>query len=500
MNYCDGLSALTEELKNKTALIDGNDGKSLSYGDLQQRIINLSSWFSAQGIHPGEVIAIHLHNSIEAVIVHMAAQFCGAVSCLIDPLAQPKALEYYINDTQCSLFITHISRRDIPEKIFKATRIFVSGEWDAVMENPGTVSQCTTPVDWDENLVSYIYYTSGTTSRPKGVMLTPANHRNFFRICNRYWQPVDADSRHLCFVPFSHGFGSIFLIPLAINTGAQLYILRSFHPVKVLEIIDQYEITHLYGVPSHYKQLLRLPDCSRVLKKLRMAFCAAAKLEHQVMLEWEKLAGFTLDEGYGLIETTGGIIWRVGIASRGTGHMGELPDSALIEIGIMSEEGKLLEQGAIGEIVIRGKSVMRGYLNKPEENARVFIDGWFRTGDLGYISSDRHLFMTGRVKDIINIAGIKISPYEVEEVLNNHEDVAQAIVVAAEDKTYGEVVKAFVVKKAGAVISERELVKYAGQHLINFQVPREIVFIERFPVNTMGKIDRKKLGTGVIQY
>lgn len=175
--------------------------------------------------------------------------------------------------------------------------------------------------------------------------------------------------------------------------------------------------------------------------------------------------------------------------------MGECPDTSLIEIGILDEDGNRLERGSEGEIAVRGKSVTSGYLDMPEENARTFHDGWFRTGDKGCVSEDGHLFMTGRIKDIINIAGIKISPFEVESVLNEHPEVSEAVVVSSEDPLYGEVVKAFVVAVPGRAPTERELVKYASQHLINFQVPKRIEFVESFPLNNMGKVDRKALRT-----
>ena len=178
-----------------------------------------------------------------------------------------------------------------------------------------------------------------------------------------------------------------------------------------------------------------------------------------------------------------------------TGHVGECPDPALVEIGILDEDGNRLEAEQEGEISVRGASVTKGYLNLPEENARVFAGGWFRTGDKGRIDRNRQLFMTGRIKDIINIAGIKISPFEVEAVLNDHPHIEQSVVVATDDKLYGEVVKAFVIPKGDAVLGERELIKYAAQHLINFQVPKQIVFVKEFPLNNMGKVDRKALRT-----
>jgi long-chain acyl-CoA synthetase len=267
--------------------------------------------------------------------------------------------------------------------------------------------------------------------------------------------------------------------------------MRAFHPQRVLDAVGTYGITHMYGVPSHYQQMLRMGPAAQVLRGLRMAFCAAAKLEHGLMLEWERQTGVLLCEGYGLIETCCGITWRVGTPSLGTGHMGPCHD--LIDIAILDENDAPLPAGTTGQIAVRGRSVMQGYLNDPEATRRVMVDGWFKTGDQGHVSADGELFMTGRIKDIINIAGIKVSPYEVEAVLDEHPAVLQSAVVPATDALYGEVVKAFVRLHPGQTLSERELIRFASQKLINFQVPKTIQFVEAFPVNNMGKLDRKRL-------
>jgi len=297
----------------------------------------------------------------------------------------------------------------------------------------------------------------------------------------------------MAFVPFSHGFGTVFLVPLTLRTGAQLFIMRAFHPQRVLDAVAQHGITHMYGVPSHYQQMLRMGPAAQVLRGLRMAFCAAAKLEHALMLEWERQTGVLLCEGYGLIETCCGITWRVGTPSLGTGHMGPCPDDEFIELAILDENDAPLPTGTTGQIAVRGRSVMKGYLDDPESTRRVMVDGWFKTGDQGTISADRQLFMTGRIKDIINIAGIKVSPYEVEALLDEHPAVLQSAVVPTSNALYGEVVKAFVRLRPGHSLSERELIRFASQKLINFQVPKTVEFVDAFPLNNMGKLDRKRL-------
>jgi long-chain acyl-CoA synthetase len=440
-------------------------------------------------------VVLHLYNSIDAIVAHMATHYLGGISCFVDALVQPKSLAHYIRTTECRVLLTHCDRTCIAmdEGTLAATQVVGAGEIGARANKSAPPACPPQPYVFDANEPAMVYFTSGTTSIPKGVVLSVGNHANFVRICDRYWQPVDASSRHLAFVPFSHGFGTVFLVPLALRTGSQLFIMRAFHPQRVIDAIERYAITHIYGVPSHYQQLLRMGAAVALLKGLRMAFCAAAKLEHGLMLEWERQTGVMLCEGYGLIETCCGITWRVGTPSLGTGDMGPCPARDLIEIAILDENDAPVAAGVIGQIAVRGPSVMKGYLNDPDGTRRVMVDGWFKTGDQGYLSADNQLFMTGRIKDIINIAGIKVSPYEVEAVLDDHPAVLQSAVVPTSDALYGEVVKAFVRLRPGQSLTERELIRFASQKLINFQVPKSVEFVESFPLNNMGKLDRKRL-------
>ncbi len=494
MNYCDALIQLSPDVLAKPAFHEVDSGESLTFGALRTSMLQWRQHYDSKGIRPGDVVAIHLFNGLDFILAHMAAQHLGAVSCLLDPLAQPKSLPYFQEKTRAKLLITHLPPPQLLPETFQLSEV----SYPAVFGAEAKIQPTLAPPpahDWDLQATCYIYFTSGTTSAPKGVELTQENHANFFRIAERYWKPSDEHSKHIAFVPFSHGFGSIFLIPWTIRTRSELHIMRSFHPSKVAETIEKVGITHIYGVPSHYQQLLRFPQFHPTLQKLEMAFCAAAKLENQTADEWKRITGTRLHEGYGLIETTGGVVWRVHRDAVRTGHVGECPPANLAEIGILSEDNTLLPPGEEGEICVKGRSVTKGYLAQPEENLRVFHDGWFRTGDKGLLSPDRQLFLTGRIKDIINIAGIKISPFEVESVLNDHPLVADSVVVASDDKLYGEVVKAFVVLKQPGGLSERELIKFASQHLINFQVPKQVEFLTQFPLNNMGKVDRKALRT-----
>lgn len=466
--------------------------REITFGAFFAGVKSIAAALHERGIGPGSSVAIHLYNSINAALLHMAVQYVGARSCWIDALVQPNALGFYTELTDSRILATHLDPTCVSAAV--DSRVEILPVDDITMLSKGNAEGAPdVPHSFEPEDVCYVYFTSGTTNQPKGVMLTGENHRYFNKICDTYWQPVTRASKHISFVPFSHGFGTVFLLPLAIRTASELYIMRAFHPLRVVSAIEQFNITHIYGVPSHFQQLLRYPDPNRTLRKLEMAFCAAAKLEHELMLAWADATDTILCEGYGLIETCCGVIWRVGSPSLGTGHMGPCPDPELVEIDILDSNFKSVGREKVGQIAVRGRSVMKGYLKNPEETRRAIRDGWFLSGDEGYISTDNQLFMTGRIKDIINIAGIKVSPYEVEAVLLEHPDVAEVAVVAVPDALYGEVVKAYVRPEPGRAPTERILTQFASSHLINFQVPKHIEFIEKFPLNNMGKLDRKAL-------
>lgn len=202
--------------------------------------------------------------------------------------------------------------------------------------------------------------------------------------------------------------------------------------------------------------------------------------------------GFYLDEGYGLIETCTGVAFRRGKMPDRLGNIGNYPMD-LVSIEIADDSLNLLPPGERGEIVVRGECVMLGYLNKPEETRRAVQDGWFRTGDMGYKTPQNEIVLTGRIKDVINVAGIKVAPFEVEAALNEHPAVVESAVIGVEDEIYGEVVKAFVKKQDNNPLEERDLKLYLQKKLINFQIPKEIVFVDQFPRNNMGKTDKKAL-------
>jgi long-chain acyl-CoA synthetase len=345
---------------------------------------------------------------------------------------------------------------------------------------------------YKEDELAMLLYTSGSTSKPKGVMLPAGNFFVFLEKSNCSMYRYTKDDRILCFVPFSHGFGSVSILIPSLNGKAAIVFLRAFQPIKISNTILKENITHIFGVPTHYQQLLRYESIHDSLRKLKAAFVAAAPLSFETASAWRKVTGIYLDEGYGMSETTTLISTRMNMLPEPAGNVG-FPPKGIGEITAVDEEDRVCEDGIIGELRVRGRGIMLGYLNRPEETAERLKNGWMYTGDFGYRRSDGSFVICGRKNEVINIAGLKISPVEVEAAINSHEDVVDSAAVGIEDAVYGEVVKAFVILKENAKVTERDLIKYVSSKIANFKVPKYISFVHEFPRNNLGKIDKKAL-------
>lgn len=492
MNYCDDLFNTSKDWLDNTALVEVESGKRYTYRELQELTRALGNNLRKIGYKPGDIVTTHLYNSAEAVIAHLGIQYAGCITCLLDPLITVEGLTYYLEDTQTKCLMTHFNKEKLLAHVPDGVTIFELSEIKNLNTPKEVYQPLKEPFQFDKDEVAAIFYTSGTTSRPKGVMLSPKTFHSHLKIFSRgCYTYVPGDSL-LCFVPFSHGYGSKSIFIPCVHFGATFVIMRSFHPLKVVETIEKEKISHIFGVPSHYQQLLRRKEFYDPLKSLKAAFSAAALLKLETVLEWKEKIGYYLDEGYGLIETCTGVAFRRAGMPIKLGHIGTYPKD-LVDIEIIDDEFNSLPPGEQGEIVVHGDCVMNGYLNKPEETERVIRNGRFRTGDMGYKTEDDQIIMTGRIKEVINVAGIKVAPIEIEAELNEHPDVNESAVVGVDDELYGEVVKAFVKPQFGADQDARKLVVYLQKKLMNFQAPKSIVFVDDFPRNNMGKIDKKVL-------
>ncbi|WP_265444049.1 class I adenylate-forming enzyme family protein [Acetivibrio straminisolvens] len=491
MNYCNWLFDTQKQDLGREIIIDGETGKRLTFKELQTEVLKVANFLKSKGYEPGTVIATHLYNGAEAAIVFLAIEYIGCVACLVDPLFKADEVPYYIKDSASKCLVTHLEKEEIVGALTSEVDVVNVREIQEICEKD-EFEKPLSMYDFEENELALLLYTSGSTSTPKGVMLTTGCCYTFLRKNHQSMYRYEPDDRILCFVPFSHGFGSISVLIPALAYKAGIVFQRTFHPAKVAEMVLKENITHMLGVPTHYRQLLRYEPFISNLGKLKAAFCSAAPISCEVAKLWYEKTGIYLDEGYGMSEATTLITTRMSRLPSTSGDVGFWPEG-IISVDIVDDNDRVVENGAIGEIRVTGQGLMLGYLNRPAETSERLRNGYLYTGDLGYKNPDGSLVVCGRKTEFINVAGLKISPVEVETALNSHSDVIDSAAVGVEDEVYGEVVKAFVIKKQDSSLTERELIKYVSDKLANFKVPKYISFVKEFPRNNVGKVDKKAL-------
>jgi len=340
--------------------------------------------------------------------------------------------------------------------------------------------------------LAVLMYTSGTSGLPKGVILTYGNLQSDV---DASIQHANLQSRHtfLGVIPLFHAFGLTAMMLAPIQLGAPIVYIARFSPVATIAAIRRHNVSLMFGVPSMFAALLRLDDArSDDFAQMFAVISGGEPLSPAVREAFLKRFGTPLLEGYGLTETSPVVTLNTPTANR-PGSVGRpLPG---VEIRIVDEQGRALGTDEVGEVWLRGPMVTKGYYNLPEETASALTgDGFFKTGDLGRLDADGYLYITGRKKDLIIVAGEKVTPREVEEVLARHPSVAEAVVVGRKDPGRGEVVVAFVVPASGRTVNADELRSFCRQEgLMNFKIPREIVVIDELPRSPTGKVLKRIL-------
>jgi long-chain acyl-CoA synthetase len=331
-------------------------------------------------------------------------------------------------------------------------------------------------------------YTSGTTGRPKGVVLS---HRNLVanvessQSAGRF-RPED---NFLCLLPFFHTYAitGTFLLPFL--TGCKAILIDRFQPTKVLKLIEQQKVSCFMAIPSMYRVLAASEEQCDV-SALRFPISGGEPLPLAVANAFKERFGVDIYEGYGQTEAAPVVSLNVP-GGRKAGTVGRaLPN---VEIAIWNDRGQVVSPGEVGEIMVRGENVMVGYHNLPEETARTITDGWLHTGDLGQVDQEGYVSITGRKKELIISAGENIFPREIEELLARHPSAKEVAVIGVSDEVRGEVPKAFVIPQDGATPDAQELRKYCREHLANYKVPKVIEIVEDLPRTPSGKVLKRLL-------
>src|SRR4051812_38312276 len=476
------------------------DGPEVTYGQLQEQIEAVTAALRAGGVRAGEPVGIVLPNNLEFLVTFLATTWARAVAAPLNPGYKVEEFRFYLEDAGAKAVI--VSPGDHPAR--EAARQLQIPIWECALDAQGQVvvqrqtgtaapnpdSSAPTPND-----VALFLHTSGTTSRPKGVPLTHGNlMASIANIAATY--QLTTNDRTLIAMPLFHVHGLIGATLSTLHTGGAVIIPAKFSAGTFWQTAAKYGVTWYSAVPTMHQILLgRAAQDNAPRGGLRFIRSCSAALAPAVFHQMEERFGAPVLEAYGMTEAAHQMASNpLPPAPRKPGSVGQ---GTGVGIAILDDQGQILPAGKQGEVCIRGVNVMHGYLNNPEANASSFTNGYFRTGDQGILDESGFLMLTGRLKELINRGGEKISPLEVDAALLEHPAVAEAVSFAAPDAKYGEEVHAAVVLKA--IATPAEIQAFCSKRLADFKVPKVIHVADAVPRTATGKIQRRHVATHFLE-
>ena len=486
---------LVEVLENGAAdhpALVSPDGPTITYDSLRKQVARLMAQLKSFGIRREDRVAIVLPNGLE-VIASFLAVTGVATAAPLNAAYKPDEFEFYLDDTNAKAVITgpDAGQEAVDAAPKGAIHIVVTMDDDGEINFTGPSGATpSTDSDLGADDVALVLHTSGTTSRPKRVPLTHKNLTTSLRNVAATYS-LNQDDVSLCIMPLFHVHGLIASTLSTFYSGGTVVVPPRFNPMNFWPVVKDHGVTWYSAVPSMHQALLTRarsgkPDVPETLRFIRSC---SASLPPIVMDELESQFGVPVVEAYGMTEAAHQMSSNP--LPPGNRLPGAVGPGTGVEIEIMDEEGTLLLTGERGEVVIKGANVITGYENNPEANASSFTNGWFRTGDEGVLDADGFLTLTGRLKEMINRSGEKISPREIDEVLMDHPAVGEAVAFGVPHRIHGEEAAAAVVL-TGEVTTE-ELIAFCKEKLADFKVPRTIHVMEEIPRGPTGKISRRFL-------
>jgi long-chain acyl-CoA synthetase len=467
-------------------------GVETSYAGLNDRANRIANSLIRLGVQAGDHVALCAPNSADWLAFYFGVLKTGAVAVTMSALLKTSELEDSVNDSLPKIIYTYeeklgdlsgMKRPGVLENI-----ICPGGDLDfdrLVKSGSGSFKA----LERDRSDTAAILFTGGTTGIPKGVLLC---HENINAAIQNvmFNERSNEKDRALCFLPFNHVFGQMHIMNATILSSGCLELLPSFDMERVLGVMAAGKVTKLFAVPTVYVRLLSLDDLKEKLKNIRYCFSAAASMAAEIVRRWKDETGLAIHEAYGMTESSSMVTYnhyyRHMVGSVGTPVSG-------VELQIRDLKGNLQAAGEEGEICIRGRNIMKGYLNKPEETASVFWDNWFRSGDLGRLDDQGYLYIVDRLKDMIITGGENVYPREIEEVLFSLPEVEECTVIGLPDKEWGERVTAIIIPKPGMMVDTTELSVRLKTKLSPFKVPKEYHVVETLPKSAAGKILKREI-------
>ncbi len=521
----EALSRTAKRFPERPALFF--QGATITFSRLDDMVSRFAAALRAIGVKPGEKVALLLPNIVQTVVSSYGALRAGATVALNNPLYTDRELQHQYNDSGSKYLvcldvlvprmINLRSKTEITKIISCHIRDFLPFPLKQLFPFVRKGMHLKTPVapdvyefmdlikkyqpiadpykaKWEET--AFLLYTGGTTGVSKGVQLTHANlSSNVQQIRAWFNEFEDGNEIVVGCLPFFHSFGMTTAMNVGIFYGYGNVLVPKPEPKSVLEAISKYKATYLPAVPTMYNGMINFPDLKKYdISSLRGCFSGGAPLPLETIRQFEQLTGSQICEGYGLTETSPVATINPFGGKTKPGTIGlPIPNTLVKLVDVDDYNKEITTIGEPGELCIKGPQVTIGYINRPEENAIAFRDGWLLTGDIAVMDEEGYLSIVDRKKDMIISGGFNIYPRDVDEVLFAHPKVMEACVIGVPDAYSGERIKAFVVLKAGETATEEEIIEYCRQNLVKYKVPKYVEFVDSLPKSAVGKILRKEL-------
>jgi len=504
-------------------------GKKITYRELGSLVNRFATALYNLGIRKGDVVGLYLPNMPQFVIAYYGALKIGAVATGISPLFVERELEFQLSDSEAKAIVLLDALFPRFKKVWEKTKVKFAivarlGEYmpslkaflgkllkkiptaevprqpnvyffkelvEKTPEQPPSVE-----INPEEDL-AVLQYTGGTTGLPKGAMLTHMNLVSNAIGCSAWLQAKRGEDTGLSVLPFFHIYGMTVAMNFTIYAGATMVLLPRFDVVEVLKSIQKYKVTLFPGVPTMYALIVDHPEAKKYnLRSVKFCISGAAPLPPEVQKKFMEMTGAVLVEGYGLTEASPVTHCNPLDPTMKTVKIGSIgipwpdTDAKIVDVETGTRE---MPVGEVGELVVKGPQVMKGYWKRPEETSEVLRNGWLYTGDLGKMDEDGYFYITDRKKDLIKYKGYSVYPRELEDILYEHPAVKLAAVVGKPDPVSGEIPKAFIVLREGAMATEEEIMKFVNERVAPYKAIREVEFRKELPMSMVGKVLRRVL-------
>jgi long-chain acyl-CoA synthetase len=491
----------------------------LTYAQLNAVANQVANGLKARGIQPGDKVALGCPNLPFFPIAYYGILKAGGVVVPLNVLLKGREIAYHLQDSDAKAYLCFEGTPELPmaqmgyqgfaeagtcEHFFVMTAnpagpspIEGTQTLGMLMHGQGPIAD--TAVRQPED-TAVILYTSGTTGRPKGAELT---HSNMFMnaIVSRDLHGIESTAERnviLIALPLFHSFGQTCQMNAGLYHGATLALVPRFDAAAVLDLMLKEKVNYFSGVPTMFWGLLTYAqqhniDTAPIAENLRLCSSGGSALPVEVLHAFEETFGVGILEGYGLSETSPVATFNQRDLPRKVGSIG-LPVFG-VDVRIVDDQDQDVPPNEGGEIIIRGHNVMKGYYKKPDATAEAMRGGWFHTGDIARMDEDGYVFIMDRKKDMVLRGGLNVYPREVEEVLMTHPQVSMAAVIGVPDERLGEEIKAYIIRKPGAELNERDLIAWAKQNMADYKYPRMVEFRDQLPMSATGKILKRELRT-----